>query len=154
MKKNFAILAIAAIAALSLNSCSFLSEPNEDDYIKMASHYDVEAIGLVGSWGANGDDLSFDFSAEDENGYHKGIKHDSKHQDPIQIYWQVVKYEHPSEYSYGRDLTHTGGYIRILGKNYVGNTWLFEMLEDGRLRLVSPEGKEHVFVNTDNTKLN
>lgn len=145
MKKNFMIIALAAFTALSFNSCSMFSEPNEDDYIKMASYYDVEAIGLVGSWSAIDDEISFDFNAEKVDGYNTGIKRIPTKENPIQIYWQVVKYEHPSEYSYGKDLTHTGGYIRILGKNYVGNTWLFEMMEDGTMRLVSPSGVEHIY---------
>lgn len=143
MKKNLITLAIAAITALSFNSCNMINEPSEDDYIKMASYYDVEAIGIVGSWTATNDELSFEFRAEELNGYNTGVKHLPTHENPIQIYWQVVKYEHPSEYSYGQDLEHTGGYIRILGKNYVGNTWLFEMMEDGTLRLVNPEGREY-----------
>ena len=142
----------AAFMAISFTSCSFFSEPNEDDYIKMAQYYDVEEIGIVGDWTSGDGELAFEFYADQKEGYNVGWKHMADHENPIQIYWQVVKYEHPSEYSYGRDLTHTGGYVRILGKNYVGNTWLFEMMEDGTMELTSPSGKKYKMerANVDN----
>lgn len=137
MKKYIAALAVA-LFTLSFSSCSFMNEPNEDDYVRMAQHYDAEAIGIVGNWESS--ELGMNFSNHIVDGYYTGLKMIEGRDEAVEILWQVVHFEHPSEYGYGQDLTRTGGYIRILGKNYVGNTWLFEMHEDGSMTLTDPSG--------------
>ena len=146
MKKFFVNLFIVAVAVVSFTSCSMMNEPDESDYMNLSAYYTAEETGLVGTWMSTNAELSFEFTAEQVDGYNAGFKMIPSNEDPIQIYWQVVKYARPSATGIGQDIENPYGYVRILGKNLVGGTWYFEQLNDGSLRLVSPEGVEHICV--------
>ena len=144
MKKFFVNLVIVAIAAVSFTSCSMVNEPDEADYMNLSAYYTAEETGLVGTWTSTSAELSFEFTANEEDGYNTGVKMIPSHENPIQIYWQVVKFTQPSNTGIGQDVEYPYGYVRILGKNLVGGTWYFERISADMLRLVSPEGVEHI----------
>lgn len=136
------IVVIITILALAVGamSCSFMNEPDEQDYIEMSSHYDPVEIGLVGHW--NGDE--FYLQLEDSinpDGYRTCHWWRPPHLvDGIDGYYQIPRYEHPSEYSYGKDIPCKRGVLRILGKNLVSRDYRFEFIDDDNIILTDDTG--------------
>ena len=145
MKKFFVNLSIVAITSFCFISCPMVNEPDEADYMNLSDYYSAEESGLVGTWMSTSEELSFEFKTNEEDGYNTGLKMIKYHENPIQIYWQVVKYSKPSSNSIGQDIKNPYGYVRILSKNLVGGTWYFEHIGNDMLHMVNPEGIDYIF---------
>lgn len=132
-----ALVIIVTILTLVIGSqsCSLTNEPDEQDYIEMSSHYDPAEIGLVGHW--NGDDFYLELrDTINPDGYRTAHWWKYPHLvDGVEGYYQIPRYEHPSEYSYGRDIPCKRGVLRILGKNLVSRDYRFEFVNDSTIIL-------------------